>query len=192
MPRHGRSLSGAPLSEKSGPFRNPSPERVTCSVRERDAVRIWPEFEELYRGEHATVFRTVFAVCGNRTVAEDATQEAFARALERWRRLKDRPWVAGWVTTTALNSARRALRRRPVAPEADRAVVADTDVAADLWRAVAALPRRQQEAVVLFYVFDLPLGGVAEAMRCAQGTAKAHLARARQALKHQLEGVRDE
>jgi RNA polymerase sigma-70 factor, ECF subfamily len=153
-------------------------------------VRVDPGFEELYRREHATVFRAVFRLCGDRAVAEDATQEAFARALARWRRLRGKGWAAGWVTTTALNVARRALRRRP--EPAARSDETDVDAAADVWLAVRRLPRRQQEAVVLFYVADLPLAGVAAAMGCAEGTAKAHLARARESLRGTLEGVRDE
>jgi RNA polymerase sigma-70 factor (ECF subfamily) len=154
-------------------------------------VRIGPEFEELYRREHATVFRTVLALCGDRAAAEDATQEAFARALERWRRLRDRPWVAGWIAVTAMNAARRAMRRGRVTQRLDRHAP-DPDVAIDLWRALRSLPARQQEAAVLRYVADLPVGEVAAVMGCAEGTAKAHLARARQTLKQQLEGARDE
>jgi RNA polymerase sigma-70 factor (ECF subfamily) len=154
-------------------------------------VRVDPGFEELYRREHATVFRAVLRLCGDRTVAEDATQEAFARALARWRRLRGRDWAAGWVTTTALNLARRASRRRREPPAQDGAA-ADVDAAVDVWAAVRLLPRRQQEAVVLFYVADLPLSEVAAAMGCAEGTAKAHLARARDSLRGTLEGVRDE
>src|SRR5206468_10629294 len=97
------------------------------------------------------VFRAVFALCSDAGVAEDATQEAFARALERWRRLRDRPWVAGWVTTTALNSARRSLRRRGTEMQAQRPAHVDPDEALDLWRGVRALPHRQQEAVGLHY-----------------------------------------
>jgi RNA polymerase sigma-70 factor (ECF subfamily) len=73
---------------------------------------------------------------------------------------------------------------RPSDEELDRAM--------DLWRIIRSLPRRQQEAVVLRYVADLPVAGVAAAMGCAEGTAKAHLARAREALRIELEGVRDE
>jgi RNA polymerase sigma-70 factor (ECF subfamily) len=154
-------------------------------------VRIDLDFEELYLREHGSVFRTVLALSGDRSVSEDATQEAFARALERWRRLRDRPWVAGWVTATALNAARRAMRRSRPAPESTPRDE-DLDRAADIWRLVRSLPRRQQEAVVLRYVADLPVAGVAAAMGCAEGTAKAHLARARAALRIELEGARDE
>ena len=155
-------------------------------------MRVDPRFEELYRSEFQTVFRAVWALCGDRGVAEDATQEAFARALERWRRLRDRPWVAGWVTTTAVNVARRALRRRPEPYQPLRGEASDAEGSMDLWRGVRALPGRQQEAVLMFYVLDLPVADVAGAMGCEEGTVKAHLARARATLREALEEIRDD
>jgi len=154
-------------------------------------VRIDRDFAEFYEREFAAAFRPVLALCRDRAVAEDATQEAFARALERWRRLRDRSWAAGWVTTTALNLARRSLRRRPAPPES-RLDPVDLEGGWDVWRAVGRLPARQQEAVVLHYVLDLPVADVAQAMRCAEGTVKAHLARARSALRSTLEEARDD
>jgi len=69
-------------------------------------------FESFYISEAKAVFTAVYMMCRDRQLAEDATQEAFARALERWDRLGQQEWAAGWVVTTALNVARRNLRRR--------------------------------------------------------------------------------
>lgn len=63
-----------------------------------------PGFEDLYRSEAQTVFCAVFLQCRDRAVAEDATQEAFARGLERWDRLRGQVWAIGWAITTALNA----------------------------------------------------------------------------------------
>jgi RNA polymerase sigma-70 factor, ECF subfamily len=156
-------------------------------------VRIDGRFQELYRAEFGAVYRAVFLACGDRAVSEEATQEAFARALERWSRLRDRTWVAGWVVTTALNVARRSLRRRrDSGAQATVVAPSDPDSAEDVRAAVRDLPRRQREAVVLHYAMDLPVAEVARLMRCAEGTVKAHLSRARTALRGRLEGVRDE
>jgi len=157
-----------------------------------ECVRSDQGFTEFYEREFAGVFRPVFLLCRNRSVAEEATQEAFARALERWRRLRDRSWAAGWVTTTALNVARRSLRRGPVPEDPAPTGPEDLEAGLDLWRAVALLPQRQQEAVVLHYALDLPVAEVAEIMRCEQGTVKAHLFRARSGLRGTLEGARDD
>jgi DNA-directed RNA polymerase specialized sigma24 family protein len=124
-------------------------------------VRADLEFQELYRSERQAVFSTVYLLCRNRALAEDATQEAFARALERWGRLRGRPWVGGWVTSTALNVARRALRYRPGPGSQDRE--ADPDTSIGLWMEVRGLPLRQQQAVVLHSCDPLPSG----LQRCA-------------------------
>lgn len=78
-----------------------------------------PRFEQLFKEEYEHVYRAVYLLCQDRQAAEDATQEAFARCLARWERLGGRPWVAGWVTTTAMNAARRAFRWRPDPPQAE-------------------------------------------------------------------------
>ena len=130
------------------------------------------------------MFSAVFLLCRNRALAEDATQEAFARAFERWARLAPVPWAGAWVTTTALNVARRSLRRR-VLP-LPRSWSSPTDDAVDLWDSVARLPRRQQEAVILHYRLGTPIDEIAEVMGCQAGTVRTHLARARQALREAL------
>jgi RNA polymerase sigma-70 factor, ECF subfamily len=158
-------------------------------VRRERGVKVDTRFERLYRKEFPAVFRTAYLVSGHRQLAEDATQEAFARALERWRRLAGEPWAAGWVTSTAINVAKRALRRRrlPDLPQEGTEMALIERV--DLHRAIGALPVRQQQAVILHYISDLPLKDVAQAMGCRDGTVKAHLARARKALATALEGA---
>jgi RNA polymerase sigma factor (sigma-70 family) len=150
-------------------------------------VRIDAAFRAFYLAEAPSVFRTVYLLCRDRSVAEDATQEAFARALERWSRLQGQPWVGGWVTQTALNVARRSLRYRPP-PEAPPKPEVDTDLGVDLWREVAQLPLRQQQAIVLYYREDWPVEEIAQIMGCQAGTVRTHLARARAALRAQVEG----
>jgi RNA polymerase sigma-70 factor (ECF subfamily) len=154
-------------------------------------VELW--FVQLYQAEHDKVLRATWAFWGDREVAEDATQEAFVRALERWPRLRDQPWVTGWVTSTALNAARRLQRRRRWLHWVETATVkaamgVDAAGAVELWQVVRALPRRQREAVTLHYLADLPVAEVARLMGCREGTVKAHLAHARKALRAQLEG----
>jgi RNA polymerase sigma-70 factor (ECF subfamily) len=153
-----------------------------------------PAFLGLYEREFDPVFRTVFLLCRDAHLAEDATQEAFVRALERWGRLGSVPWAAGWVTTTALNLARRALRRPGRRfPEASPDPV-DADEAIDLWRRVSRLPLRQQQALVLHYRLGMPTANVAATMRCGESAVRGYLTRARAALRdsfqEDLDGAR--
>src|SRR5437867_12823545 len=105
-------------------------------------MRVDSGFREFYEREFRAVFRAALLLCQDWAAAEDATQEAFVRALERWDRLVDKAWAGGWVMSTAINLGKRALRRRqgPVLPSVD---VSDLDARLDLWRAVARLPLRQ-------------------------------------------------
>jgi RNA polymerase sigma-70 factor, ECF subfamily len=145
-------------------------------------VNVEPGFEALYEREFAPVFRATFLLCGDRAAAEDATQEAFARALVRWRRLEGQPWAAGWVMTTAMNAVRRSMRRRPTPDDDPRWAAADPDARLDVRDAIGRLPARQQHAVALHYLLDLSVDDTAAAMGVTSGTVKVHLARARAAL----------
>ena len=144
-----------------------------------------PAFRDLYEREFAAVFRAALLLSGDRRLAEDAAQEAFARALARWRRLRSHPSPGGWVTTTALNVARRQLRRRPEGPQPERDVPGIEDRLV-LHEAIRALPARQQEAVTLHYLLDVPVTETAAAMGIDVGTVKTHLSRARAALHEAL------
>ncbi len=139
-------------------------------------------FEEFYAVGFERVFRATLVSCGDRSLAEDAAQEAFARALERWDHLCAEPWALGWVMTTAMNFARRAHRPPPSTGISFGPHQVDLDASIDLWRAVRSLPRRQQEALALAYVADLPLEQAARVMGCKVGTVKVHMWRARQAI----------
>jgi RNA polymerase sigma-70 factor (ECF subfamily) len=145
------------------------------------------DFRSFYQREFGRVYRATYVACGGKENSEDATQEAFARAFERWARLGSQPWAVGWVIKTAINIARRASRRRkpPVEPPVPPAEPSDRAI--DLWRAVGALPDRQREAVVFYYLADLPVVEVASLMRCKAGTVRAHLDRARNHLSAAME-----
>ena len=57
---------------------------------------------------------------------------------------------------------------------------------ADFWRAVRALPQRQAQAVALYYLGDLSIQQTAVVLDCAEGTVRAHLAKARRTLARRL------
>jgi RNA polymerase sigma-70 factor (ECF subfamily) len=141
-------------------------------------------FEDFYAAEYERVFSSAYAFCRDREQALDATQEAFARAFARWRRLDQEEWAGAWVTTTALNVLRRGFRR-------DRRTALPTEEvqppgSADLIDALRTLPGRQRQAATLFYVADLPVVVVARSMGVSEGTVKSHLSRARDALRKRL------
>jgi RNA polymerase sigma-70 factor (ECF subfamily) len=136
----------------------------------------------------------LFLYLGDRAAAEDLAQEALARAWPRWGEL-DRP--DAWVYRVAFNLARSRWRRRRRerialdALEAQAAAGRTTDETDDgsvaiLRAAVAALPDRQRQAVVLRFYLDLPVAEIAAVMACAEGTVKATLHQATRSLRDRL------
>lgn len=148
-------------------------------------------FVEWYQAEHGRVLSTLTLATRDREVAREATDEAFARALERWHRVGQMESPTGWTYQVALNVARRRLRRRSVertllGHRAVPGLVEQQPVDHELWAAVSQLPPRQRTAVALRYVADLPEARIAEAMQVAPGTVSATLNAARTRLAAML------
>ena len=147
---------------------------------------------EFVDGEYTKVVATVALVCGSVATAEDAVQEALARAWERLDRGDHIDRLPAWVTTVALNLARSQMRRwrserrardrlGPLRDDLSNAPAASGDAHA-VREALTALPRRQREVTVLRYYLGLDVREIAEHLDIAEGTVKAMLFRARQSL----------
>lgn len=145
------------------------------------------DFEGWYRSTHPRVVSVVVGVTGDGDVAREAADEAFARALERWDRVALMDSPAGWVYTTALNVARRRLRRRAM----ERRVLGSAPdplpgPAGELWHLVAALPVRRRTAVVLRHVGQLTEPEIARVMDVSRGTVSATLRQAYAVLRSEI------
>jgi RNA polymerase sigma-70 factor (ECF subfamily) len=152
-------------------------------------MRAPADFEEFYLREHPRVLGALCASCGDREIAIEATDEAFARALERWKRVHAMESPAAWTHRVALNAVRRALRRSAMevrllrkVPVVDVVPTVDTE----LWAVVRTLAPRQRDAIVLRYVADLPEADIAQVMNVARGTVASTLADARARLAELL------
>ncbi len=140
------------------------------------------DFAAFFGANYPVVVGVLALALGDRELARESAQEAFARALERWPRVAAMSRPDGWVYVTAMNVARR--ERRSTGPSALRGRGTQTATVDVSEHAVArvlvddalrVLPARQREAVVLRYAADLTVHDVASAMGCAVGTAKATL-----------------
>jgi len=151
------------------------------------------DFDDWYSSIHPRVLVAVSVVCGgDHARAEDATNDAFVKAFERWESVAQMESPVGWVTRVAINNAKRRLRRRARGVEllnTQRLETAALDQYEDidLWDPLAALTARQREAIVLRYLDDLPQRSVAEELGIAPGTASATLSQARRLLREQLQ-----
>jgi RNA polymerase sigma-70 factor (ECF subfamily) len=145
------------------------------------------ELQQFVEQHYRKVVGSVALITGDRQAAEDAVQEALLKA---WRR-RDEPVdrLAAWITVVASNDARSQHRRRGAEARAlDKSQRAPQTAAddggsgvldVDLAQALAALPIRERQAAVLFYVDDRSVIDVAEALGVSEGTVKTLLSRAR-------------
>jgi RNA polymerase sigma-70 factor (ECF subfamily) len=76
------------------------------------------EIERVFREEYGRAVAVLVRVFGDIGVAEEAVQEAFTTAVQRWPSTGLPPSPAGWIITTARNRAIDRLRRE--ASRADR------------------------------------------------------------------------
>lgn len=115
-------------------------------------------------------------------LAEELAQEAMLRAFRRWERVAVLDSPEGWVWRVAVNLANSHFRRRRVARRARRRLQAGQanghvgpDVAwqVSIQQAVAGLPDRQREAVILRYFHDLPVGDTAAAMGISEDAVRS-------------------
>jgi RNA polymerase sigma-70 factor (ECF subfamily) len=69
------------------------------------------DVERVFREAYGQAVATLVRVFGDITLAEDAVQDAFVVAIDRWRTGGIPPNPAGWIVTTARNRAIDGLRR---------------------------------------------------------------------------------
>jgi len=70
-----------------------------------------PEIERVFRSEQGRAVAVLVRVFGDIDVAEEAVQDAFVAAVQRWPSTGLPPSPAGWIITTARNRAIDRLRR---------------------------------------------------------------------------------
>jgi RNA polymerase sigma-70 factor, ECF subfamily len=75
------------------------------------------EIARVFREEYGRAVAVLVRVFGDLDVAEDAVQDAFATALDRWPTDGLPPSPAGWLITTARNRAIDRLRREASRPD---------------------------------------------------------------------------
>jgi RNA polymerase sigma factor (sigma-70 family) len=150
-----------------------------------------PTIREFLATTYPRLVAGVALITGSRAAAEDAVQEALARAWERSERGEQIESLPAWVTRVAVNLSKSKLRRMRVEArhrddvaslQVADAGAASSDAKIDVERALADLPRRQREVTVLRYYLGLNVAEIASTLDLNEGTVKTSLFRARQAL----------
>lgn len=146
------------------------------------------DFNAFYEASYGQLVAHLYALTGDLGEAQDAAQEAFIRAWDRWHQVSTHDNPVAWVRLTgqrvAISRWRRArtavrswVRHGPVGPVAGPG----PDTVA-LVEALRRLPVAQREALVLHHMGGRSVAEIAAEGGVAVGTIKARLHRGRQAL----------
>ncbi len=87
--------------------------------------------ERVFRAEHGAVVARLVATLGDLELAEEALQEAFMLALERWQELGIPQRPGAWLTTVARNKGLDRLRRSRNFVDKAASLKADTEALGD-------------------------------------------------------------
>jgi RNA polymerase sigma-70 factor, ECF subfamily len=154
-------------------------------------VREDGDFADFYAANYGRTVALVTAMLADRHEAEDIAQEAFARALPRWTRLRRYDSPEAWIRQVALRLAIDSRRRVKRAAKAAAALTwpdttADplTDLA--IGRAMLPLPAPQRVVVFLHYHVDLTVTQIPRELWLPESTVKARLASGRRRLEREL------
>ncbi|MFQ6172748.1 SigE family RNA polymerase sigma factor [Oryzobacter sp. R7] len=156
---------------------------------------------ELYASHWQPLVRVAWLLLHDAAEAEEVVQDAFVALHGHWGGLRDRGAAAAYLRRAVLNASRSALRHRGVeerwaasvrgGPDdpARRTSTSAEDAAVaglsreELLRALATLPVRQREVLVLRYYLDLGEAQIAEALDISPGSVKTHASRGLAALR---------
>ncbi len=178
----------APTSARIVPL---APAQLIERARRGDAEA----FRQLYVSHVGRVHAVCLRILGDGTRAEEATQEVFVKAWKALPRFEGRSAFSTWLHRLAVNvvlDARRVEVRRAEDPLPETAPpsreAATPDAAADLERAIAALPRVARTAFVLHDVEGYKHREIAQMTGTPEGTWRARLHEARRLLRERLAG----
>jgi RNA polymerase sigma-70 factor, ECF subfamily len=169
-----------------------------------DATPLSSELQTKFVSENMRrIFLLIYRVVGNVADAQDLTQEAFIKALQRQDQLKDLDKAAHWLSRIASNTAIDFLRRsgrvsfsdidalpEPISSspsESPEQLVLRAEHREYLEAGLNVLTERERTALMLRDVEGMPAEEVAIELECSKATVRSHIANARVKLRRYLE-----
>jgi RNA polymerase sigma-70 factor, ECF subfamily len=158
------------------------------------------EWQNRFVSEHLRrIFIQIYRIVRNAADAQDLTQEAFIKALQRQDQLKDEQKAAHWLSRIATNTAIDFMRRNgrvtyceiENAPESHcetpEQLLLRSEQRNYLEDGLRLLSPRERAALVLRDVEGLPAEEVAKRLDCSKATVRSHIANARTKFRKYME-----
>lgn len=154
--------------------------------------------EQLYAAHHTEIYGYLCRMLRDDELAADLTQETFVKAYRAFDSLADYNRARAWLYQIAGRTALDELRRRKIvrfvpwtgesrgsAPSAEELALHGR-LSGEMDRALAVIPERQRNALILAEVQELTGMELAEALGVSHVAARALLTRARESLRQAL------
>ena len=153
------------------------------------------DFDAFFAKHRNEIGKALAFTLGDRSLAEEAVDEAMARAFQRWKAVSQYDNAAGWVYRAGLNwgrSRQRSIFRRKRREElVSRSVLEPTTdltgVRAELVEALEVLNLDHRAVIVLRYFCDWSVEETAAALDITSGTVKSRSSRALEKLRAELD-----
>lgn len=145
---------------------------------------------------HPRVLRHAVHLTGDSEAAQDVAQETWIAIARGIRRLQDPARFRSWAYKIVVHKSRDWIRREQAGRRALHRVAERSDPAspggrtedvARMMAALAELPADQRTILSWFYVEEMSVREIAEALSIPEGTVKSRLYHARNALRMCLE-----
>ena len=158
--------------------------------------------DALIRATYGGTYTLAYRLTGNEEDARDVVQDAYLRAYRGLRRFRGDAQFTTWLYRITANCSANLLAKRarhrteslsedePIVdprPEIDPEMrLAGADDRAHIAAALAGLPWRLRQVIVLRDIYDLPHGAIANELGISEAAAKVRLHRARRRLREEL------
>ena len=143
-------------------------------------------FRSLYRMHAPVMYRIALRMLAGSDEAQDVVQNSWLRAARSLSVFRWESSLGTWLVGITINCARESRRRhadRIEPPDLCAAGPPNQALRIDLERAIASLPDRYREVLVLHEIEGYKHREIAELLGIDEGTSKSHLHRARRALR---------
>ncbi len=149
-----------------------------------------PEADELIRVVWPRAYRLAFSVVRDRTLAEDAAQEACAVLFRSIRGLRCVDAFAVWFYRIAVRQALAVERRNAsaaVEPDGTSdSALEESLLRLDVCNALAVLTPQQRIAIALYYYAEMNSREIAQVLGIQDSSVRFHLMRAKRSLEKSL------
>ena len=167
-----------------------SDETLVEKAKQGDSQALAALVEKYYM----SIYRFSYKLCGNRTDAEDTTQDVCIKIGQSINGFDGKAAFSSWVFRITLNTVRDLARKNSRQhrnlnsfTQSSETVYTPDPVQEltqqQLWQKVLELPEKQRDAIMLVYSEGLNHRNAAEVLGCSEKTVSWHVHEAKKALK---------